>query len=211
MEKGKRVYIKRGIDFTLSLLGLILLSFPLIMLGLVIKFIQKGPILYKQPRPGKNHKIFYIYKFRTMTSQKDQEGNLLPDEKRMTNLGKFLRRLSLDELPELWNVLKGEMSLVGPRPLVVQYLDRYTPEQSRRHEVNSGVTGWAQIKGRNEVVWEKRFKYDIWYVENWNLWIDLKIIFITLFNVIIGKGINYPGYATMKEFQGNQKKENESN
>lgn len=137
-----------------------------------------------------------------MKSLTDESGNFLPDEKRISKMGFFLRRLSLDELPELWNVIKGDMSIVGPRPLVLVYLDRYTPEQARRHEVKPGITGWAQVNGRNAITWEDKFKYDIWYVDNWSLWLDLKIIFMTIINVIKGEGISQPGHATMEEFKG---------
>ncbi len=137
-----------------------------------------------------------------MKELRDKEGNLLPDEKRLTKVGIFLRKFSLDELPELWNVLKGDMSFVGPRPLLIEYLERYTPEQARRHEVKPGITGWAQVNGRNAITWEDKFKFDVWYVENWSLWLDIKIIFMTFFKVIKGEGIRHPGHVTMEKFKG---------
>lgn len=139
-----------------------------------------------------------------MNELRDKNGNFLPDEKRLTKFGKFLRRFSLDELPELWNVLKGDMSLVGPRPLLVQYLERYTPEQARRHEVTPGITGWAQVNGRNAITWEEKFKYDVWYADNWSLWLDFKIIFMTIVKVLNGEGFIQPDHATMEEFKGNK-------
>lgn len=199
--------IKRGLDLAFSLFGLIMLAIPFLIIALVVKLHIKGPVFFKQPRPGKNGKIFYLYKFRTMKDLKDENGNLLPDDKRLSKIGIFLRRMSLDEIPELWNVLKGDMSLVGPRPLVVQYLNRYTPEQARRHEVYPGITGWAQVNGRNAISWEEKFRYDVWYVDNWSLWLDIKIILMTIINVIKGEGISQPGYATMEEFKGNHYKE----
>jgi lipopolysaccharide/colanic/teichoic acid biosynthesis glycosyltransferase len=162
------------------------------------------PIFFKQIRPGLRGNPFLIYKFRTMLDLRDENGNLLPDEKRLTKIGKFLRNTSLDELPELWNVLKGDMSLVGPRPLLMEYLGRYTPEQARRHNVKPGITGWAQINGRNAISWDEKFKLDVWYVDNWNIFLDLKIIFITLIKVIKREGISAEGHATMPEFKGNK-------
>jgi len=158
------------------------------------------PVLFRQVRPGLHGKPFMMYKFRTMTEERDAEGRLLPDEKRLTSFGAWLRSWSLDELPELFNVLKGDMSLVGPRPLLMEYLDRYTPEQFRRHEVKPGITGWAQINGRNAISWEEKFKLDVWYVDNWSLWLDMKIIALTFWKVIKREGINQPGHATMEEF-----------
>lgn len=193
--------IKKVLDILLASI-LLMLSLPLfIFIYILIKIESKGPAIFKQKRPGLNEKSFLLYKFRTMKALRDENGNLLIDEKRLTKIGKSLRKLSLDELPELWNVLKGDMSLVGPRPLLVEYLDRYTPEQARRHEVKPGITGWAQINGRNAITWEEKFKYDVWYVDNWSLWLDIKIIFITFMIVIKGEGINQPGQATMEEFK----------
>ena len=197
--------LKRLIDIVISLSGLIL-SLPLLLiLSVLIKLNTKESIFFIQRRPGKNEKIFNMYKFRTMKSLTDEGGNLLPDEKRISKTGALLRRLSLDELPELWNVLRGDMSIVGPRPLVLIYLERYTPEQARRHEVKPGITGWAQVNGRNAITWEEKFKFDIWYVDNWSLWLDFKIIFMTIISIIKGEGINQPGHATMEEFKGSGK------
>jgi len=161
-----------------------------------------SPVFFRQTRPGLHGKPFNLIKFRTMTNTKDHFGRLLPDSKRITKLGRFLRITSLDELPELWNVLKGDMSLVGPRPLLMEYLDKYTPEQARRHEVKPGITGWAQINGRNALSWEERFKMDVWYVDNQNLWLDLKILFLTIWKVLAREGISKPGHATMTKFSG---------
>lgn len=161
-----------------------------------------SPVIFSQLRPGKNGEIFQFYKFRSMTDERDNLGNLLPDEKRLTDFGQFLRKTSLDELPQLWNVLKGDMSFVGPRPLLVEYLDRYTPTQSRRHEVKPGITGLAQVKGRNAISWEEKFKLDIWYIDNWSFWLDLKILILTFLQVIQQKNINQQGQATVKYFQG---------
>lgn len=174
------------------------------MLGVAIAIATQigQPIFFTQQRPGKDGKIFNFYKFRSMTNECDTQGNLLPDEQRLTPLGQFLRRTSLDELPQLWNVLKGDMSIIGPRPLLVKYLDRYTPEQARRHEVKPGITGLAQINGRNALSWEERFKLDIWYVDHWSLWLDLKILWLTVWKVLQREGINQQGYATCEEFKG---------
>jgi sugar transferase EpsL len=195
--------IKRSLDIIIAGLGLLILSPLLIVISLVI-LIQIGrPVLFIQMRPGLNGKPFYMYKFRTMTDETDELGNLLPDEQRLTSLGRFLRSTSLDELPELFNVIKGDMSLVGPRPLLMQYLERYTPEQARRHEVKPGITGWAQINGRNAITWEEKFVLDVWYVDNWSLWLDMKILAMTLVKVFRREGISAEGEATMPEFMGN--------
>jgi lipopolysaccharide/colanic/teichoic acid biosynthesis glycosyltransferase len=195
--------IKRSLDIIIAGLGLLILSPLLIVISLVI-LIQIGrPVLFIKMRPGLNGKPFYMYKFRTMTDETDEQGNLLPDELRLTRLGKFLRSTSLDELPELFNVIKGDMSLVGPRPLLMQYLERYTPEQARRHEVKPGITGWAQINGRNAITWEEKFVLDVWYVDNWSLWLDMKILAMTLVKVFRREGISAEGEATMPEFMGN--------
>jgi len=159
-------------------------------------------VIFTQERPGLHGRIFKMYKFRTMRDLRDAGGNLLPDEQRLTKLGRFLRSTSLDELPELFNVLKGEMSLVGPRPLLVAYLDRYTPEQARRHEVLPGITGWAQVNGRNAISWEEKFKLDVWYVDHQSFWLDLKILFMTLAKVFKREGISAEGSATAPEFMG---------
>lgn len=197
-----QLQIKRWLDIILSLVILIVFALPILFIAIMIKLTSKGPVLFKQLRPGKESHLFLLYKFRTMTEQRDEQGDLLPDEKRLTKIGKFLRKISLDELPELWNVLKGNMSIVGPRPLLAEYLNRYTPEQARRHEVKPGITGWAQVNGRNAITWEQKFEHDVWYVAHWNLLLDLKIILMTLNLVIKAEGINQPGHVTMEKFKG---------
>jgi sugar transferase EpsL len=190
----------RVFDIFISTSVFILLS-PL--LGIIAFLIRVGdgrPIFFKQLRPGSKGHPFEIYKFRTMNDCKDEDGQLLPDSERLTGIGRFLRATSLDELPELFNVLKGDMSIVGPRPLLMQYLDRYTPEQARRHEVKPGITGWAQVNGRNAITWEDKFKLDVWYVDNWSIWLDLKIIGMTVLKVLKREGISQPGQATAEEF-----------
>jgi len=194
--------IKWVADRLVSAIALLLLS-PFLLLVAIAIYIRMGsPILFTQSRPGKNGRIFTFYKFRTMTDERNANGNLLPDAQRLTAIGQFLRKTSLDELPQLWNVLKGDMSFIGPRPLLVAYLDRYTPEQAHRHKVKPGITGWAQINGRNTISWEEKFKLDVWYVEHWSLWLDLKILFFTLLKVIKREGISHANHATMSEFQG---------
>jgi sugar transferase EpsL len=195
-------YAKRVLDFLGALGGLVLLS-PLFLLIAISIYLRMGrPILYRQTRPGLHGKPFSIYKFRSMLDARDTNGNLLPDEVRLSSFGRFLRSTSLDELPELWNVLHGEMSLVGPRPLLMQYIPRYNSEQKRRHEVKPGITGWAQINGRNAISWEDRFALDIWYVDHWSLLLDLKILMLTIFKIVRREGINAEGHATMPEFMG---------
>ena len=189
-------------------LFLVLLSLPLILpiyLLLVLLVLAKfnSPILFKQSRPGLRGKIFNIYKFRTMTNERDKDGILLSDELRLTKFGKLLRSTSLDELPSLWNVLKGDMSLVGPRPLLVEYLPLYSSKQARRHEVKPGITGWAQVNGRNAISWDEKFDLDVWYVDNQSVWLDIKILFLTIKKVITRSGINQDGQATMEKFKGN--------
>ncbi|MGI6649748.1 MAG: sugar transferase [Bacillota bacterium] len=194
--------VKRCIDVIGSGLGLIVLS-PILAVVAVAIWMQIGrPIIFRQMRPGLNGQAFYMYKFRTMTDARDARGNLLPDEQRLTPIGKFLRKTSLDELPELINVLKGDMSLVGPRPLLMRYLDRYTPEQAKRHGVKPGITGWAQVNGRNALSWEEKFTLDVWYVDNCSLWLDLKILALTVIKVFKREGISAEGSATMPEFMG---------
>jgi len=197
-----KLKLKRLIDIVGSLIGLALSSPIIIVISIIIYFTMGRPIFFKQVRPGLKGKPFVIYKFRTMLDLKDEKGNLLPDEKRLTTIGKFLRSTTLDELPEFWNVLKGDMSLVGPRPLLMEYLDRYTPEQARRHNVKPGMTGWAQVNGRNAISWEEKFKLDVWYVDNWNILLDLKIILLTILKVLRREGISAEGHATMPEFRG---------
>ncbi len=194
---------KRLFDLIMSLFLLILLSPLLLILALLVRIAHGSPVLFRQQRPGYLGKPFVCYKFRTMNDQRDENGNLLPDEQRLTPLGRFLRSTSLDELPELFNVLRGEMSLVGPRPLLMQYLDRYTPQQARRHEVLPGITGWAQVNGRNALSWEEKFRLDVWYVDHWSFWLDLKILALTAIKVLRREGISSEGYATAPEFMGN--------
>jgi sugar transferase EpsL len=182
---------------------LILLLLPIIIIIIIIVYITDGrPILFKQMRPGLNSNSFLFYKFRTMNSMKNNKGVLLPDQERITKIGRFLRQTSLDELPSLFNVLKGDMSLVGPRPLLMEYLPLYSPYQSLRHNVKPGITGWAQINGRNSISWEEKFKLDIWYIENKNFYLDIKILFITLIKVINKEGINESEFTTMSKFKG---------
>ena len=173
-------YGKRWFDLALTLPGLIAISPVLIIIALLVKIRMGSPVLFCQQRPGINGVPFYMFKFRTMTNERDNKGKLLPDKQRLTKLGRFLRSTSLDELPELWNVLKGDLSLVGPRPLLMQYLDRYTSEQARRHEARPGVTGWAQINGRNAISWEEKFELDVWYVDHQTFWLDIRILLVTI-------------------------------
>jgi sugar transferase EpsL len=196
---------KRIFDLLLTSLGLALISPILALLAALIWLAHGWPLIFSQVRPGYRGKLFRIYKFRTMTEERDKFGNLLPDEERLTRLGHLLRATSLDELPELINVLRGQMSLVGPRPLLVQYLERYTPEQARRHDVLPGITGWAQINGRNALTWEAKFRLDVWYVDNWSFWLDIKILGLTLWKVVKREGISQPGHATAQEFMGSSK------
>lgn len=189
-------------DRIVSAIALLIFSPLMLALAIAIYIRMGNPIVFAQPRPGKDGRIFTFYKFRTMSNDCDRNGNLLTDGQRLTTLGQWLRQTSLDELPQLWNVLKGDMSFVGPRPLLVAYLDRYTPEQARRHKVKPGITGWAQINGRNSISWEEKFKLDVWYVDNWTLFLDLKILLLTVWKVLHREGISQAGHATMAEFQG---------
>jgi sugar transferase EpsL len=193
---------KRICDIAGALLGLIACGPMLIIIAVMSYVIHGLPLLFMQTRPGLQGKPFTMYKFRTMTDGRDSQGNLLPDSQRLTQFGRFLRSTSLDELPELFNVLQGDMSLVGPRPLLMQYLDRYTPEQMRRHEVKPGITGWAQVNGRNALSWEEKFKLDVWYVDHQSFWLDVKILVLTVWKIIKREGISQPGQATMEEFHG---------
>lgn len=200
--KAIQLFLKLLLDKIISF-SILLIASPLILLISVVLLFQIGnPIIFAQTRPGKNNSLFTCYKFRSMTNQKDENGKLLPDHLRLTSFGSFLRSTSLDELPQLWNVLKGDMSFVGPRPLLVSYLERYSPEQARRHEVTPGITGWAQVNGRNAITWEEKFKYDVWYVDNWSLWLDLKILFLTVSKVLKREGISQSSHVTMEEFKG---------
>ena len=197
--------MKRVIDILASLLAILLLSLPLLVLALFVRLKLGGPIFFRQVRPGLHGKPFEMIKFRTMSDERDTKGNILPDEHRITVFGSFLRASSLDELPELWNVLIGDMSLVGPRPLLMQYLPLYSKEQSRRHDVKPGITGWAQVNGRNLIGWEERFKLDVWYVDNKNLVLDLKIIWRTFLMVLNRNGVSPTGSLTMPPFMGRTK------
>jgi len=198
-------FIKKPMDFQLSLLALIILSPVLIVVAILVRVKLGSPVIFNQPRPGKNEKIFNLYKFRTMTNQKDSNGQLLPDSVRLTKFGKFLRSTSLDELPSLLNILKGDLSVVGPRPLLVQYLPLYNEQQSRRHEVRPGLTGLAQVNGRNAISWERRFEYDVKYVDNIKLLTDITVILLTIKKVFIREGISSSDSVTMSNFEGNKK------
>jgi len=195
-------YGKRLIDLVLTILALTVAAPVLAIIALLVRLKLGSPILFRQQRPGLQGKPFTIFKFRTMTDARDSDGNVLADANRLTPFGRFLRSTSLDELPELINVLKGDMSLVGPRPLLMQYLDRYTPEQMRRHEARPGITGCAQVNGRNALTWERKFELDVWYVDNRSLWLDVKIICLTVWKIVRRDGISQPGRATAEEFKG---------
>ncbi len=196
---------KRLFDLMVAIVGLLLLAPLLLAVSILIRWKLGSPVLFRQERPGLHGRPFALFKFRTMLDGSGPEGELLPDEERLTSFGAFLRKTSLDELPELWNVVKGDMSLVGPRPLLSEYLQYYSPEQSRRHEVRPGLTGWAQVNGRNSVGWEERLAMDVWYVDNYSFLLDLKILWRTLLVVIRSDGINQDGQATMTKFRGSGK------
>jgi sugar transferase EpsL len=193
---------KRLFDLVFSLSALIMTAPLWPIVAILIKLDSKGPIFFRQLRPGFRCRPFTIIKFRTMLGRCGPNGNPLPDMERLTRLGRFLRSSSLDELPELLNVIKGEMSVVGPRPLLTNYLTLYTKEQLRRHDVKPGITGWAQVNGRNALTWDEKFRYDVWYVNHWSLWLDFKILLMTLWKILKREGISHPGQATMKEFKG---------
>ncbi len=195
--------LKRIFDGAVVLLALPIWLPLLAVLALIVRIKLGSPVFFRQKRPGKKGVVFELLKLRTMTNARDAAGRLLSDDQRLTAFGRWLRSTSLDELPELWNVLKGDMSLVGPRPLLIQYLDRYTPEQARRHDVAPGITGWAQIHGRNAISWDDKFKLDVWYVDHWSLGLDIQILIRTLVKVIRREGISAAGEATMPEFMGN--------
>ena len=197
-------FIKRLFDFIISLLALICISPILLVVTIWLHFANKGAgAFFFQERPGKDAKIFKVIKFKTMTDERDADGNLLPDEQRLTRVGRFVRSTSIDELPQLINVFNGDMALVGPRPLLPQYLSLYSPEQARRHEVRPGISGWAQCHGRNAISWTEKFKLDVWYVDHCTLWTDIQVIFITIKNVLMRKDINSATAATMEYFNGN--------
>lgn len=196
-------FFKRVLDIVISGIALLLIGWLLILITIFLHFANKGAgAFFLQKRPGKDEKIFKVIKFKTMTDERDSEGKLLPDAQRLTKVGKFVRSTSIDELPQLINVFKGDMSLIGPRPLLVQYLPLYNAEQKRRHEVRPGISGWAQCHGRNAISWTEKFKLDVWYVDHCTLWTDIKVIFITIKNVLARKDINFDGAAELKAFNG---------
>lgn len=196
-------FFKRVFDFCISLVALLLIGWLLIIIAIWLHFANKGAgVFFTQNRPGKDGKIFKVIKFKTMTDERDADGNLLPDEKRLTKVGKFVRSTSIDELPQLFNVLKGNMALIGPRPLLPEYLPLYSKEQARRHEVRPGISGWAQCHGRNAISWTEKFKLDVWYVDHCTLWTDIQVILITIKNVLMRKDINFDGAAELKAFDG---------
>lgn len=203
-------YIKRFFDFVSALLALIVFSLLLAVVAVLVKVKLGSPVIFKQERPGLNNKVFTLYKFRTMTDERDENGELLPDEVRLTKFGQFLRNTSIDELPELINILKGDMSVIGPRPLLVQYIPLYNKHQARRAEVKPGLSGWAQVNGRNSVTWEDKFDMDVYYVDNYSLALDLKILFMTVKNVIKREGISSDTSATMEPFTGTPEKKEEA-
>jgi sugar transferase EpsL len=197
-------FSKRLFDFTFALIALVFLSPIILVTAILVRIFIGAPILFKQQRPGYKGHPFFIYKFRSMTNRLSRDGSLLPDAERLTRFGRLLRSLSLDELPELFNIVRGEMSFVGPRPLLMEYLPLYSPEQARRHDVVPGLTGWAQVNGRNAIDWPTRFKMDVWYVDNWSFWLDIRIIFLTVWKVTSREGINQEGQSTVEYFKGEQ-------
>lgn len=208
MARQIGLFLKRVADIFASAFLLLIFALPIAIVALLISTKLGRPVMFRQQRPGKNGIPFQMVKFRTMRDATDSTGRVLPDEERMTPFGSRLRSLSLDELPELWNVLKGDMSMVGPRPLLMAYLERYNDRQMRRHEMKPGITGWAQVNGRNAVAWDERFEMDVWYVENWSLLLDLKILWMTVMTVLRRSGVSAEGHATMPEFQGSDPKAN---
>ncbi len=203
--------MKRTIDFIVALTGLIVMSPVILVIACLVRLKMGSPVIFNQKRPGLHARPFYIHKFRTLTNDRDADGNLLPDEKRLTPLGKFLRRYSLDEFPQLINLLKGDISLVGPRPLLMEYVPRYNSEQARRHEVKPGITGWAQVNGRNALSWDERFKLDVWYVDHQSFFLDIKILAMTFIKVFSGEGVSQDGYFSCPRFMGNEPAENRKN
>ena len=199
-----KLFFKRVLDFIISLVALLLIGWFLLIITIWLHFANKGAgSFFFQERPGKDAKLFKVIKFKTMTDERDKNGKLLPDNKRLTKVGKFVRSTSIDELPQLINVFKGDMSLIGPRPLLPQYLPLYSPEQARRHEVRPGISGWAQCHGRNAISWTEKFKLDVWYVDHCTLWTDIRVVFITIKKVLMRKDINFDGAAELKAFDGN--------
>lgn len=205
-QAGVRLLLKRAFDRTAAAAALVALSPVIAATAAAIRVTMGGPVVFRQQRPGMHGKPFHVFKFRTMRDAVGPDGRPLPDEERLTTVGRFIRSTSLDELPQLWNVVRGEISLVGPRPLLMQYLPRYTPEQARRHDVMPGITGWAQINGRNALSWDEKFALDIWYVDNWNLWLDARIVVRTLWTVVRREGVAREGFATMPEFMGSSER-----
>jgi len=199
-----RVFVKRTIDFFASLLGLVIISPVLVIVAILLTISNQGIPFFIQPRPGKNNRIFKLVKFKTMNDKHDANGKLLPDRERLTKTGRFIRSASLDELPQLINVIKGDMSLIGPRPLLVSYLPLYSKEQARRHEVRPGITGWAQVNGRNAISWQQKFELDVWYVDHVTFWLDIKIIVMTIKKVFKREGISSNTSVTMEAFKGNK-------
>lgn len=200
-------YVKRILDFLFAIILLIITSPIMVLAAIAIKIEDpNGPVLFKQKRVGKNAKIFTIYKFRTMREEAEKDGTPLTNIERITKVGSFLRKTSIDELPQLFNIIRGEMSFIGPRPLLVEYLEYYTPEQMRRHEVMPGISGWAQVNGRNAITWEEKFNYDVWYVDNVSFFLDLKIFLMTILKILKKEGINYSQKSTMPKFRGNKNK-----
>ena len=197
--------MKRSLDIFLSIIALVALSPLLLLIGILVRINLGGPVLFRQTRPGYHGNPFQLIKFRTMTDEKNSEGDLLPDRERLPRFGRFLRSTSLDELPELWNVLKGDMSLVGPRPLLLEYLDLYSPEQARRHDVRPGLSGWAQVNGRNALDWDEKLELDVWYVDNRSLWLDIKILSMTVAKVLKRDSVSHADHATMDKFRGSMK------
>ncbi len=197
-------FFKRILDFFLSIFSFILISPIFLIVVILLTIANKGKPFFFQARPGKDEKIFKVIKFKTMTDKKGSDGELLTDAERLTSIGSFVRKTSLDEIPQLLNVIKGDMSLIGPRPLLIQYLPLYNTKQKRRHEVRPGITGWAQVNGRNTISWEKKFEYDVWYVDHLTFWLDIKIIFMTILKVFKSEGITADGEATMSEFKGSE-------
>ena len=195
---------KRVLDVIFASLGLVILSPILLLIAILVRILLGKPVIFRQQRPGFHEKPFHLYKFRTMTDARDSAGKLLPDSARLTVFGRLLRLLSLDELPELFNILRGDMSFVGPRPLLMEYLPLYNSEQHRRHDAMPGLTGWAQVHGRNALDWPSRFALDVWYVDHWSLWLDFRIVLMTLWKVVSREGISQPGQATTEYFTGNQ-------
>ncbi|WP_336046132.1 sugar transferase [Solibacillus ferritrahens] len=196
--------MKRIIDIIMSTLLIIICSPIFLVIFFIVKKKLGSPVIFRQKRPGLNSKVFNVYKFRTMNDAYDEQGELLPDAVRLTSFGKLMRKLSLDELPQLWNVLKGDMSFVGPRPLLIEYLPLYNERQARRHDVRPGITGWAQVNGRNAISWEQKFEYDVWYVENRSLWLDFKILLLTVKKVFVSEGISAEGHVTIEKFKGDK-------